>query len=66
VPEPRTNAERVSRRCGKDAIAKMVTRSEGMAPDAGAAMTDKVGHWYFTAYKKRGFNHEGRMACVHC
>ena len=20
----------------------------------------------FTAYKKRGFNHEGRMACVHC
>ena len=21
-------------------------------------------HWYFTAYKKRGFNHEGRMACV--
>src|SRR5258707_13318109 len=20
--------------------------------------------WYFTAYKNRGFNHEGRMACV--
>src|SRR6266404_1867365 len=28
------------RRCGKDAIAKMTTRLAGMAPGAGAAMTE--------------------------